>query len=499
MKILKGLALGLLASLLFLSLSIFGWAFTLNSTILNPNFITAELDRIDVPSLAEEILSEQMLGEELPEELTSTLLDTIDRLESPVKEQLNATIHAIYDYLLGKKESPELALTLGNTFFNSDFVVSLMDTLDVPSLIEEFTGEQITEDKFPEEFQSAVVNTVTELEPLIKEQVSAASDPVFDYLLGKSQSIDLTQTLRNTFLSSDFFISLLNELNISSLATEFLSEQLVGQIPEEMEFLVEQLDEYLDEAIAELEPTIKEELSASAVPISDYLLGISQSLRVEISLEPVMESLKEPLREALLESLPPGLAGLPQSTLDQYFEEFFAEFTEIIPATIELDETLIPPEIPAQIAEALAEAEDGLEQARQDIADVLVVAEEVLVQAREYVSYFQLGYKLLIAFIILLIAGIILLNREVRSSTRKLGSAFLTYGILWFAGILVAKYFTRTQIAKIDIPSSYLKELLPQLVSDFAAPLQMLSLGLLIGGIVLIVVSFVYPKWRQSA
>jgi len=398
MKILKGLALGLLAFLLFLSLSIFGWAFTLNSTILNPNFITAELDRIDVSSLAEEILSEQILGEELPEELRSTLLDTIDRLESPVKEQLNATIHAIYNYLLGKKESPELALTLRNSLADPNFLASLIDAL-----------------------------------------------------------------------------------NLSSLATEYLSEQLVGQIPEEMEFLVEQLEEYLDDAIAELEPTIKEELSATAGPISDYLLGISQSLRVEISLEPVMESLKEPLRAAFLESLPPEFADLPKSTLDLYFEEFFAGFTEIIPATIELDETLIPPDIPAQIADALA------------------VAEEALVQAREYVSYFQLGYKLLIAFIVLLIAGIILLNREVRSSTRKLGSTFLTYGILWFAGILVAKYFTRTFIAQIDIPSSYLKELLPQLVSDFAAPLQMLSLGLLIGGVVLIVVSFVYPKWRQSA
>ena len=60
MNFLKGLALGLLGVILFLSLTVFGLAFMVNSTALSPKFITSELDKLDVSSLAEELITEQM-------------------------------------------------------------------------------------------------------------------------------------------------------------------------------------------------------------------------------------------------------------------------------------------------------------------------------------------------------------------------------------------------------------------------------------------------------
>jgi len=64
MGFLKGLAVSLLSFLLFLSLSAFGLAIMLNSTILNPDFVTSQLDRLDISSLAEEIINEQNPEEE---------------------------------------------------------------------------------------------------------------------------------------------------------------------------------------------------------------------------------------------------------------------------------------------------------------------------------------------------------------------------------------------------------------------------------------------------
>jgi len=494
MKFLRGLGLILLSLLLFLSLSIFGLAFLLNNTVLSPKFITSELDRLDVSSLAEEVISQQIPEEELPEELRTVLADIIPKVEPLVKEQVSAATYSIFDYLLGKRESPDLALTLRNTFLSSDFIVSLMDELDIPSLVEEIISEQVPEEELPEELRTALVNTVTKLEPQIKEQVGAAADPIFDYLVGESQSIDLALTLRNTFLSSDFVVSLVNELDIASLASGFLGEQLLEDIPEEMEFLTE----HLDNIIAGLEPAIKEALTAAADPILDYLLGESQSISVVISLEPIIENLEATLREAFLESSPAEFAGLPLAAIEQYFDEYFGELTEMIPSTLELDETLLGTEIPAQIAEALAGAEEELEQARQDITDALAVAEVGLEQGREVIGYFQLGYKLLIGFIVLLILGIVLIHRRVKGASRGLGITFLTYGVIWYAGTFVAKYFAGTQMAQLDVPH-YLEGWLPQLVDNFLAPLEMLSLGLLIGGVVLIVVSFVYPRWRQTS
>jgi len=90
-----------------------------------------------------------------------------------------------------------------------------MDELDLPSLAEELISEQASEEDLPEELRTALVNTVTELEPEIKEELTAAADPIFDYLLGESQSIDLPLILRNTFLSSDFVASLMMMQSLS--------------------------------------------------------------------------------------------------------------------------------------------------------------------------------------------------------------------------------------------------------------------------------------------
>ena len=390
---LKGLAFSLLSFLLFLSLSVFGVAFMLNGTILNPNFITSQLDRLDVSLLAEEILTEQ------PSE---------------------------------------------------------------------------------EEFGTDLVNTITKLEPLVKEQVSAAIYSVYDYLLGERESPDLALTLRNTLLSSDFIVSIVDELDISSLAGEVLREQLAEEIPEETGYMVEYLDESLDDVITELEPWVKEQVSVAADPIADYLLGESQSLNIVISMEPVMESLRDNLRHAFLQSPPSELAGLPQAELERRFDEFYQEFSEQMPSTFELDESLLGIETQADITEALVEVEEVLEQARQ------------------YVGYFQLGYKLLIGFMVLLIAGIILINRNVKTTTRGLGTTFLSYGVPWLVVTLVSKHFAGRWLAPFDIPSS-IQEFLPAFINDSLAPMLMLSIGLVVVGIVLITISFVYPKWRKPS
>ena len=392
MSVLKKLALILLSLLLFLSLFIFGFAFMLNVTLLNPGFVTSEVDRLDFPSLVEEITSEPMHEEELPEEI-----------------------------------------------------------------------------------RVAMLNTITELEPLVKEQVSAATYSIYDYLLGKSQSLDLALTLSNTIFNPDFVVSLVNELNIAPLAVELLSEQIAGEIPENMEYLVKYLD---DDIIAGIEAAAREQISDAAEPILDYLLGESRSLNLVISLEPITESLKVPLREAFLESPPAELAHLPRSTLEQYFDEYFVELAEMMPSTFKIDESLLGTELPAQLAEALAEAEEGLKQARQ------------------YISYFQLGYKALIGFMLLLVLGIILISREVRKITLYLGINFLVCGVFWIAGIFIAKHSAATWLSLSEMPL-FLQAWMPQFLNNLLSPLQTFSLVFLIAGIALIVVSFLY-KPSQS-
>jgi hypothetical protein len=394
MKIVKGLALGLLSFLLFLSLSFFGLIFTLNSTALNP-----------------------------------------------------------------------------------DFFVSEMDKLDISLLVEEFLSEETAQEDLPEEFRVALVSTVAELEPVVKERVGAAIYPVFDYLRGENQELDLAVVLSDTILSPDFVASLIDKIDISALAEEMFAEEIAAEIPQEMGGLVE----YVDDALAELEPWLKEQANIVAEPILEYLLGKSQSLSVVISMEPVAEILENTMREPFLESPPEELASLTRPQLEQYFDDNVGEvLAEVVPSTFEIDEDTLGTEIPLQISEALAEAEEGLAEARQ------------------YVGYFQLGYKLLIGFILLLVLGIVLIYREVRGATRDLGITFVTCGVITFIGNLVAKHFAGASITHLDIPTP-LQTWLPQLLSDFLTPLDIYSIVLAVIGIAMLVVSFVYkPRLPES-
>ena len=77
MNVLKGLTLGILDFLPFLALSILGLGITLNYTILNPNFVIAELDKLDMSSLVEKFISEETAQEEFSEEFRVALVDTV--------------------------------------------------------------------------------------------------------------------------------------------------------------------------------------------------------------------------------------------------------------------------------------------------------------------------------------------------------------------------------------------------------------------------------------
>ncbi len=270
--------------------------------------------------------------------------------------------------------------------------------------------------------------------------------------------------LNSTILDPDFVISELDKLDVTSLARDLVSEQLAEQIPSELEFMAE----VIDDTIADLDPWIREELSNAIYTSYDYLLGKSQSLNLAISLEPVKKTLRDNAWEALLKSPPPELALVPQAMWEPLFDQLYDEFTGQIPSSFEFNESSLPPEVIAP-----------LEQVRQAI------------------SYSQLSYNALIGFMLLLILGIILINRQVKGATRELGTIFLTYGALEYAGILAAKHFALPQLTQLPLPPQ-LQTWLPQLIGNFLVPLEMFSLGLLIGGVVLLIVSFVYPRIRPS-
>ena len=109
----KKAAIAFLSFLLFLSLSTFGFGFWANRTVLNPDFVIAQIDKLDVPSLAGEVLREQIPLEQIlgeTEFMVESVDDVIADLEPWIREQVSAAIYAGYDYLLGKSETLSLVI-----------------------------------------------------------------------------------------------------------------------------------------------------------------------------------------------------------------------------------------------------------------------------------------------------------------------------------------------------------------------------------------------------
>jgi len=277
------------------------------------------------------------------------------------------------------------------------------------------------------------------------------------FLLFLSLSVlGLAFTLNRTVLNPDFAISQLDRLDVPSLA----GERLIERIPEEMGFMAE----YLDDMITDLEPWVREQVSTAVHAGYDYLLGRSQRLSLVIDMQPVKQSLRDSLWQAFVESPPPELQGVPPALAEQYFDEYYQEFSEQIPPTIEIDESLLGPEVMG-----------------------------TLEQVRHYIGYLQIAYRVAIGATIAIIVGLVFLYRQVKGATRAIGIPCLTCGIVTYVSTVVIKYFVGRQIVPVGLPAQ-LQAWLPRFINDALAPMQMFGIGLMVAGTTLLIVSVVYKR-----
>jgi len=276
-------------------------------------------------------------------------------------------------------------------------------------------------------------------------------------------------TLSRTVISPDFVVSRLDSLEVAPLMEEVLKEQ----VPEEVMSVVpaELMDEVLDDILTDLEPWLREQVGQAVYTGYDYLLGRSESLVLVIDVAPVKEQVRDGLRQALLASPPAGLEMIPPAQLEQMFDAFYEQIAGQIPSTLEIDESTLN-EMDPSIMPALA-------------------------QARRYIGYFQTIYWALVIATALLIMGVILLNRRVRGATRWIGIPCLISGIVTYVATFVIKHFAGEALSGINPPPE-LQSWLSRLLSDSLAPLGTYGIVLMVVGVALLIVSFVYKRGQYE-
>ena len=271
----------------------------------------------------------------------------------------------------------------------------------------------------------------------------------------------LALTLNQSVLNPDFIAEHVERLDIAALADEIVRDQIP---PEAADFMGESLDAVLGDTITDIEPWMKEQAREGIYVFYDYIEGRTESLSLIISLETVKESFRTNLLAAILASPPPELVGFPPEEIELQFNTYYSQIDEEIPSALELDETMLDAEVMEQIE-----------------------------RAKQYVSYFNIAFIVLIAFSLLMILLIILTHFSVRGSTRQLGITFLVVGAVSLAGAFITRSVASSQLVQNDIPAT-LQTWAPEIVTDVLMPLGIYAIGLIAVGIALTVVSFVYKK-----
>ena len=102
MSVLRGFFSGIFCFLLFDVLALLGVIITVNLTVLNADFVTSELDKLDVYSVVLEQAKAKLPGQEFID------AETMDKVLADVKpwlkEQANTVIRDVYAYLKGGQE-----------------------------------------------------------------------------------------------------------------------------------------------------------------------------------------------------------------------------------------------------------------------------------------------------------------------------------------------------------------------------------------------------------
>ncbi len=271
----------------------------------------------------------------------------------------------------------------------------------------------------------------------------------------------LALMLNQSVLNPDFIAEHVERLDIAALA----EETVIDQIPTEAaEFMGESLDEVLADTIIDIEPWMEEQAQEGIYVFYNYIEGRSETLSLIISLETAKESFRANLLAAVLASPPPELVGFPPEEIELQFNEHYSQIDEEIPSTLELDETTLDAEVMEQIE-----------------------------NAKQYVGYFNTAFIVLIAFSLMMILLIILTHFSVRGSTRHIGITFLAVGAVSLAGAFIARSVANSQLANGDIPTT-LQTWAPEVITDVLMPLGIYAIGLIVVGIALTVISFVYKK-----
>ncbi|HEX9897161.1 MAG TPA: hypothetical protein VGA85_05845 [Dehalococcoidales bacterium] len=234
------------------------------------------------------------------------------------------------------------------------FITGVINDIDFSDAARDaLEQEDLTIDEdISQELVDAIIDTLDEIEPVLKEKVNIAVRDTYDYLLGKANAPGLKEILGDSFMNAQFVESVLEKIDISRIVDEATQEQVSsGNETEEV------LQESLLAAIDKLEPTIAKHVAAACDPIFKYLLSQTQTINLKNVLR--QNILDKEFTTELINAL--DIKSIAKDTVSDQLDM-------VLPQGIELNSS----EIDQIIAVAEPAIKTGLISAVDPIADYLL-------------------------------------------------------------------------------------------------------------------------------
>ncbi|HAS05169.1 MAG TPA: hypothetical protein DCR71_05415 [Dehalococcoidia bacterium] len=218
----------LISLILFISLCVFGVALSVKTTALNVSYVASLVDDIPVTEILEEAQKQENITDS---EKFDIIKGLVANNEAPLKQQITLFITEIYDYLNSKSDTINLNQLLGDTILNADFVISMLESSDLKPLLEYYIKSIIRDYGLPAGLlvDDYLDDIAADIEPWAKEQAALIIPPALDYILGNSDTFEVTVSIEGL---KDALKDNLKQSFLSALPQEFrgLTRTVLGKI-----------------------------------------------------------------------------------------------------------------------------------------------------------------------------------------------------------------------------------------------------------------------------
>lgn len=378
----RGIGLGVIAFLLFLSALVLGISLNINFTVLNPGFINGQVQKLDVADVVrEEVIASGAIND-IPQAVNEFLNQELPEYSDELKQAVAMAVDRVYDYLLGRSDTIDLPIDLGETVLDPELLYSLADRIDWADLAEE----------------------------MVQRTISPQLNPVFSYLT-----------------------------------------------------------DYIDDAMIKQDAWFKATLREVVTPLQEYLLGQRDTLDIVIDLGETVAVMYQTLFDVYSRFPPPEVSDMTPLERQMAFNIFFYnELTAGVPAVIEIDST------------AFEGTPEAINQALSDLKTNLT-------QIKDYVNYYRFAFLSLILLIVALAGSVYLILRDRRKWYFYLGLTLFITGLVGFVSVMATNAAIGVNTDFGDVPTA-VRFWLPGLVESAIRPFLFFSIltGILgITGIIL--------------